>query len=107
LEWIAVIHEDDEVGYWAEIIMLDGCVSERETLDEIRGNIAQAVTGVFDAMAERLLSGQLVGFPTLPEDFTIGNTPQEQTYSKAVLHNFWAIFNEISRRIGAATTTQP
>jgi len=46
-------------------------VSEGETLDEIRENTAQAAAGVFDAMAERLLSGQLVGFPTLLENFTI------------------------------------
>lgn len=106
LELIAVIHEDEEVGYWAEIPILEGCVSEGETMGEIRVNIAQATAGVFDAMMERLRAGQLVGFPSLPKDFAIGDTEQDQAYSKAVLHNFWEIVQEINKRTGTAGTVQ-
>lgn len=40
-----VIHDADEGGYWAEIPALPGCVSQGETLDELRANIREAAEG--------------------------------------------------------------
>lgn len=45
----AIIHkcEPPETGYWAEVPALPGCVTQGETLDEVRAMIADAVNGWF------------------------------------------------------------
>jgi predicted RNase H-like HicB family nuclease len=45
----AIIHkcEAPETGYWAEVPSLPGCVTQGETLDEVRAMIRDAVTGWF------------------------------------------------------------
>jgi predicted RNase H-like HicB family nuclease len=45
-----VIHPDDEGGFWAEVPGFPGCVSEGETLDEVRANIREALAGVIEAL---------------------------------------------------------
>jgi predicted RNase H-like HicB family nuclease len=35
--------EPDEGGYWAEVLDLEGCVSQGETLDELTENIREAI----------------------------------------------------------------
>jgi predicted RNase H-like HicB family nuclease len=47
-----VIHPAEEGGYWAEVPGFPGCVSEGETLEEVRINIREAFTGVFAVMQE-------------------------------------------------------
>jgi len=39
----AIIHEAEEGGFWAEVPALPGCVTQGETLKEIRKNIREAV----------------------------------------------------------------
>jgi predicted RNase H-like HicB family nuclease len=39
----AIVHEAEEGGFWAEVPALPGCVTQGETLDEIRVNIKEAV----------------------------------------------------------------
>ena len=39
------IHKAEEGGFWAEVPSLPGCVSQGETLDELRGNIREAIEG--------------------------------------------------------------
>ena len=41
----ALIHSAEEGGYWAEVPALPGCVSQGETVDELRINIREAVEG--------------------------------------------------------------
>jgi predicted RNase H-like HicB family nuclease len=41
----ALIHSAEEGGYWAEVPALPGCVTQGETLDELRSNIRQAIEG--------------------------------------------------------------
>jgi predicted RNase H-like HicB family nuclease len=48
----AVVHEAEEGGYWAEVPGFPGCVSEGETLEELRVNIREAFTGVLAVMQE-------------------------------------------------------
>jgi predicted RNase H-like HicB family nuclease len=45
-----VIHPDEDGGFWAEVPGFPGCVSEGETLDEVRANIREALAGVVEAM---------------------------------------------------------
>jgi predicted RNase H-like HicB family nuclease len=55
----AVIHEAEEGGYWAEVPGFPGCVSEGDTLEEVRANIREAFTGVLEVMQDRgAASGQ-------------------------------------------------
>ena len=40
-----LIHTAEEGGYWAEVPALPGCVSQGETMDEMRTNIREAIEG--------------------------------------------------------------
>ena len=40
-----LIHSADEGGFWAEVPALPGCVSQGETMDEIRANVREAIEG--------------------------------------------------------------
>jgi predicted RNase H-like HicB family nuclease len=48
-----LVHPAAERGYWAEVPGFPGCVSDGETLDEVRANIREAFEGVFDVLQER------------------------------------------------------
>jgi predicted RNase H-like HicB family nuclease len=39
------IHKAEEGGFWAEVPSLPGCVSQGETLDELRVNVREAIEG--------------------------------------------------------------
>jgi predicted RNase H-like HicB family nuclease len=51
--YTAVIHEDPEGGFWAEVPALPGCYSQGETIDELMENIREAITGVLEVMKEQ------------------------------------------------------
>jgi predicted RNase H-like HicB family nuclease len=40
-----LIHEAEEGGYWAEVPALPGCVSQGETVDDVRANVREAIEG--------------------------------------------------------------
>jgi predicted RNase H-like HicB family nuclease len=40
-----LIHAAEEGGFWAEVPSLPGCVSQGDTLEELRGNIREAIEG--------------------------------------------------------------
>ena len=40
-----LIHSAEEGGFWAEVPALPGCVSQGETVDELRSNIREAIEG--------------------------------------------------------------
>jgi predicted RNase H-like HicB family nuclease len=39
----AIVHEAEEGGYWAEVPALPGCVTQGESLGEVRANLREAV----------------------------------------------------------------
>ena len=41
----AIIHKAEEGGYWAEIHALPGCMTQGETMKELRKNMNEAVEG--------------------------------------------------------------
>ena len=47
-----VIHPAEEGGFWAEVPGFPGCVSEGETLEEVRVNIREALEGVLEVMQD-------------------------------------------------------
>jgi predicted RNase H-like HicB family nuclease len=40
-----LIHSAEEGGFWAEVPALPGCVSQGETMDELRSNVREAIEG--------------------------------------------------------------
>lgn len=48
-----LIHRAEEGGFWAEVPALPGCVSEGDTLEEVRANICEAATGWLAVASER------------------------------------------------------
>jgi predicted RNase H-like HicB family nuclease len=39
----AVVHQAEEGGFWAEVPALPGCVTQGETIDELRENLKEAI----------------------------------------------------------------
>lgn len=60
-EYAATIHEAEEGGYWAEVPELPGCITEADTLKELKANIADAAQGWLDAQRSRVISVSLPG----------------------------------------------
>ena len=54
----AFIHQAEEGGFWAEVPGLPGCMTEGETLDQVKVNILEAVQGWMEA-AEGLVLEQI------------------------------------------------
>ena len=44
-----IIHEAEEGGFWAEVPALPGCVTEGETMDEVKANLNEAIEGWLEA----------------------------------------------------------
>lgn len=40
-----LIYEAEEGGYWAKVPAIPGCVSQGATLEEVKANILDALTG--------------------------------------------------------------
>ena len=40
-----LIHSAEEGGFWAEVPALPGCVSQGETVEEVRANVREAIEG--------------------------------------------------------------
>jgi len=45
----AIIHRAEEGGFWAEVPALPGCVTQGETMEELRLNLREAVEGWLEA----------------------------------------------------------
>ena len=44
----AIIHDAEEGGFWAEVPVLPGCFTEGDTLDEVKQNLKEAISGILD-----------------------------------------------------------
>ena len=53
----AIVHRAEEGGYWAEVPALPGCVSQGESLEEIRSNIREAVELWLEATDDQVVTG--------------------------------------------------
>lgn len=53
MQFKVIIHEAEEGGFWAEVPGFPGCVSEGDTLEEVRANIADALAGVLTVMQDK------------------------------------------------------
>ena len=41
--WKVIVHKAEEGGYWAEVPSLLGCVTQAETLDELRARAKESI----------------------------------------------------------------
>ena len=51
--YAVVIHEEPEGGYWAEVPALPGCYTQGDSIDELMGNVREAIAGVLEVMKEQ------------------------------------------------------
>jgi predicted RNase H-like HicB family nuclease len=47
-----VVHEDPHGGFWGEVPALPGCYSQGETVEELKHNIREAISGVLEVLKE-------------------------------------------------------
>ena len=40
-----IVHKAEEGGYWAEVPSIPGCVSQGESMDELKENVQEAIHG--------------------------------------------------------------
>jgi predicted RNase H-like HicB family nuclease len=48
----AIVHEAEEGGFWAEVPAIPGCVTQGETLDELKSNLREAMEGCLSVEVE-------------------------------------------------------
>ncbi|MCX6939054.1 MAG: type II toxin-antitoxin system HicB family antitoxin [Verrucomicrobia bacterium] len=49
----AIIHKAEEGGFWAEVPALPGCVTQGDSLEELQGNLHEAIEGWLSVDAEQ------------------------------------------------------
>lgn len=52
MEYLLVIHQAEEGGYWAEIPALEGCFVQGETVDELLSDAPAAIASHLEALRE-------------------------------------------------------
>ncbi len=52
VKFTVVNHRDVESGFWAEVPALPGCMSQGETLAELKRNLREAIAGYLEVMRE-------------------------------------------------------
>ncbi len=52
MKFKAIIHDAEEGGYWAEVPALPGCFTEGDTLDQVKNNLKEAISGILDISIE-------------------------------------------------------
>ncbi len=62
----AYVHAAEEGGYWAEVPLLPGCLTQGETLDEIVENLNDAIRGWLSVQSYESLGEKGVPFTPLP-----------------------------------------
>ena len=48
----AIIHKEEDGGYWAEVRVLPGCATQGETLEELLVNLPEAIEGYLSVEIE-------------------------------------------------------
>ncbi len=45
-----VVHSEPSGGYWGEVPSLPGCYSQGETVEELQGNLREAISGYLEVL---------------------------------------------------------
>ena len=54
----AIVHEDEDGGFWAEVPALPGCATQGETLEELLANLREAIEGYLTVEIKEPLATQ-------------------------------------------------
>jgi len=41
----AIVHEEEDGGYWAEVPAISGCATQGDTMEELLANLHEAIEG--------------------------------------------------------------
>ena len=52
MEYTVILHPAEEGGYWAEVPVLNGCLSQGESIEETLKNIKEAIESHLIALKE-------------------------------------------------------
>ena len=52
MEYMIIVHQGEEGGYWVEVPTLPGCYSQGETVEEAMINIKEAIEAHLQALRE-------------------------------------------------------
>ena len=52
MEYMLVIHQAEEGGYWAEVPALEGCFVQGETVEEVLAEAPEAIAAHLEALRE-------------------------------------------------------
>jgi predicted RNase H-like HicB family nuclease len=55
----AVVHAEEQGGYWAEVPDLPGCFTQGDTLDEVYHNLVEAIACHLDLASDHVRVGLL------------------------------------------------
>ena len=48
----AIIHEDEDGGFWAEVPAIPGCATQGDTMEELLANLHEAIEGCLSVEVE-------------------------------------------------------
>jgi predicted RNase H-like HicB family nuclease len=54
----AIVHEDENGGFWAEVPALPGCATQGETMEELLANLREAIEGYLTVEIKEPLATQ-------------------------------------------------
>ena len=49
----AIVHEEEDGGYWAEVPAIPGCATQGDTMDELLANLHEAIEGCLSIDVEK------------------------------------------------------
>ena len=52
MEYVLIIHQAEEGGYWAEVPALDGCFAQGETIEDLLEEARGAISSHLEALRE-------------------------------------------------------
>ena len=53
----AIVHQAEEGGYWAEVPALPGCITEGDTMEELKSNLKDAIEGWLEVANDNHAAG--------------------------------------------------
>lgn len=99
MELIAVIRQDEDGRYSAEVPGLSGCYSGGDTIEAAEANIAEAAEAWLDEVRDRITAE---GDPSLPslwaaEDvFCPADTEDKKRYNSLIFRNYAQAFSDFA-----------
>jgi predicted RNase H-like HicB family nuclease len=55
MTFAAIVHESEEGGFWAEVPALPGCMTEADTMEELKVNLSEAIQAWTETATELAL----------------------------------------------------